>query len=64
VVTKALEQFEKLQRTILQAEGATLPDLEGALDDLLDELEKGQNRKYKRTEFKRYLMIQAQAAVK
>jgi len=56
-VTKALDQFEKLQRKILKSEGSTLPDLESALDDLLDELEEGKNRKYTRAEFKRYLML-------
>jgi hypothetical protein len=56
-VTGALEEFEKLQRRILKAEGTTLPDLEAVLDDLLDELEEGENYKYKRTEFKSYLMI-------
>ncbi len=56
-VTKALEEFEKLQRKILKAEGSTLPDLETVLDALLDELEMGENYKYKRAEFKRYLMI-------
>jgi hypothetical protein len=56
-VTKALEEFEKLQRKILNSEGTTLPDLEAALDALLDELEQAQQRKYKRDEFKRYLII-------
>lgn len=56
-VTRALEEFEKLQRKILKSEGSTLPDLEAVLDDLLDELENGENHKYKRAEFKRYLMI-------
>lgn len=56
-VTEALAEFEKLQRKILHAEGETLPDLESALDELLDELEEGQERKYKRAAFKRYLII-------
>ena len=56
-VTRALEEFERLQRKILKSEGEMLPDLESALDDLLDELEKNQNGKYRRSEFKRYLMI-------
>ena len=56
-VTRALEQFEKLQRRILHDEGSTLPDLEAAVDDLLDELETTDKHQYKRAELKRYLMI-------
>jgi len=57
VVTNALEEFEKLQREILNSEGGTLPDLEIALDELLDELERADKHRYKRQQFKSYLMI-------
>jgi hypothetical protein len=42
---------------LLKAEATELPDLEHAVDDLLDELEKHQDRRYNRDEFKRYLMF-------
>jgi hypothetical protein len=57
MVTKALVEFEKLQRKILHSEGSTLPDLEAALDDLLGELETQEKHKFKRADWKRYLMI-------
>jgi hypothetical protein len=57
MVTAALMEFENIQRKILHSEGATLPDLEDALDALLDELEEGEEAKYNRSELKRYLII-------
>jgi hypothetical protein len=56
-VNAALGEFEAIQKKILKAEGKTLPDLEQTLDELLDELEEGQERKYNRSDFKRYLLI-------
>jgi hypothetical protein len=57
LVTKALDEFEKLQRKVLAAESNTLPDFEEVVDALLDELEAKDGHKYQRNEFKRYLMI-------
>ncbi|HEY1938824.1 MAG TPA: hypothetical protein VGJ33_12885 [Candidatus Angelobacter sp.] len=56
-VTDALKEFEKLQKKILHSETDALPDLEATLDELLDELENGEERKYNRSEFKRYLIM-------
>lgn len=56
-VKSILEEFERLFKTLLKAEPTELPELEDALDSLLDELEKDQQFKYKRSEFKRYLLI-------
>ena len=56
-VTNALEEFETLQRKVLHSEGSTLPDLEAAVDDLLDELETTDGHQYRRAELKRYLII-------
>jgi hypothetical protein len=57
IVTAAIKEFEKLFRIILHAEAQELPDLEEAVDCLLDELEGKYQRPYNRNEFKRYLMI-------
>jgi hypothetical protein len=56
-ITGALREFDQLSKLILRAEATELPDLEDAVDDLLDELEAGHEYHYKRNEFKRYLMI-------
>jgi hypothetical protein len=56
-VDVALAEFEKIFRSILKAERKELPDLEGAVDGLLDELEAGRSERYDRSEFKRYLMV-------
>jgi hypothetical protein len=57
-VTVAAKEFEKLFRMLLKAESAELPELEKALDSLLDELEESDKpRKYYRQEFKRHFMF-------
>jgi hypothetical protein len=53
----ALKEFEELLRFFLKAETDELPDLETALDSLLDDLEKEHGATYKREQFKAYLMI-------
>jgi hypothetical protein len=53
----ALLEFEKLFKFLLSVEAKELPDLEEALDGLLDELEKAHGAPYKREQFKAYLMI-------
>jgi hypothetical protein len=57
LITVALEEFQKLMRSILNAEPKELPELENALDSFLDELEANGSYRYKRDELKRYLMI-------
>jgi len=56
-VAAAIEEFRELLGIILRAEAEELPDIEQALDDLLDELEAKLQARYNRTEFKRYLML-------
>jgi hypothetical protein len=53
----ALLEFEKLFKFLLSVEAKELPDLEEALDGLLDELEKTRGGTYKRAQFKAYLII-------
>jgi hypothetical protein len=53
----ALKEFEELLKLFLKAEADELPDLETALDALLDDLEKEHGAIYKREQFKAYLMI-------
>ncbi len=57
LVTEALKEFEHLFKTLLNAEATELPELEQAVDSLLDELEGDHGHKYNRSEFKRYLII-------
>jgi|SRR6266568_3696077 len=52
-----LGEFERLFKCLLRAEQTELPDLEGALDSLLNDLEDEHQYRYNRREFKRYLMI-------
>jgi hypothetical protein len=60
----ALEEFKKLFSLTLHAEPTLLPDLEEALDDLLDELEsQDPGHKYQRAKFKEYLMIPAHSPI-
>ena len=56
-VTAALEEFQNLMRTILNAEPKELPELETELDKLLDELDSADSYHYSRAGFKKYLMI-------
>lgn len=56
-VQVALDEFEQLFKFLLKAESVELPDVEDALDCLLDELERDHQHRYKRNEFKRYLMV-------
>ena len=56
-VEPALLEFEKLFRFCLGAEAKELPELEAALDSMLDEFEKEHGTKYQRQQFKAYLMI-------
>jgi hypothetical protein len=58
-ITAALREFDQLSKFILKTEPTELPDLEDAVDLLLDELEADPEHRYlyNRTEFKRYLMI-------
>ena len=56
-VEAALLEFEKLFRFFLKAEQTELPELEEALDALLDELEKAHGSTFKREQFKAYMMI-------
>jgi hypothetical protein len=53
----ALKEFAELLKFFLKAEAQELPDLETALDALLDDLEKEHGAIYKREQFKAYLMI-------
>jgi hypothetical protein len=54
-VEAAMVEFEKLFKFFLKAEEKELPDLEEALDDLLDELEKDHGSTFKREQFKAYI---------
>jgi hypothetical protein len=56
-VEAALLEFEKLFKFLLSVEAKELPDLEEALDDLLDELEKAHGGTYKREQLKAYMMV-------
>jgi hypothetical protein len=56
-IREAIEDFQKLFRTILKAEASELPDLPQAVDEFLDELEAEHHSSFNRQEFKRYLMI-------
>jgi hypothetical protein len=56
-VEAALTEFEVLLNFFLNAELKELPDLEGALDALLDDLEKAHDVPYQREQLKAYLMI-------
>jgi len=57
-VTNAVRSFQAIFSKLYHAEPDILPDLEDALDDLLDEIEKSHGKPvYNRTELKRYLMI-------
>lgn len=56
-VNAAIAEFEHLLRIILKAEADELPDLEQAVDELLNELEIRGRPAYKKAEFKRYLML-------
>jgi len=53
----ALKEFANLLEFFLKAEAQELPDLETALDALLNDLEKEHGAIYKREQFKAYLMI-------
>ena len=56
-VTAVVEEFGRLLSLLLNAEPTELPDLEEATEGLLAELEAKQGGRYKRDEFKRYLML-------
>jgi hypothetical protein len=56
-VKAAILEFEKLFKFFLNVEAKELPDLEEALDALLDDLEKMHGGTYKRAQFKAYTMI-------
>ena|ERR1700722_19123093 len=56
-ISRALQAFQGIMRIILTAEPTELPELEAALDELLDELETTSSYRYNRPEFKRYLII-------
>ena len=57
-VDAALKEFEELLKFFLKAEEKELPDLEEALDGLLDDLEKQHgNSTFQPKQFKAYLMI-------
>ena len=56
-VMNALYEFEKLFKFMLSVEASDLPDLEGALDEFLGEMEQKHGTKYKREQFKMYLLI-------
>jgi hypothetical protein len=56
-LASAIDDFQKLLRTILKAEASELPDLKQAVDDFLDELDSENKRKYDRPEFMRYLLL-------
>lgn len=58
-IDRALGAFKRLASQLLKDESGKLPDLEGALDNLLDELEANHARRFNREEFKKYLMIAA-----
>ncbi|HTF26875.1 MAG TPA: hypothetical protein VK937_23655 [Candidatus Limnocylindria bacterium] len=49
-ITAALREFDQLSKLILKAETTELPDLEDAVDNLLDELEAGHEYRYKRVQ--------------
>ena len=53
----ALKEFETLLKFFLKAEAKELPELEAAVDCLLDDLEKTHKTAYQRAQFKAYLMI-------
>jgi hypothetical protein len=58
VVQPALAEFEKVFKFFLSAEGRERqPELEGAVDSLLDDLETIQGGKFQRAQLKAYLMI-------
>lgn len=56
-IDDAVKEFESLFKFFLKAESAELPDLEDALDSLVDELERAHDQPYQREQFKAYLMI-------
>ena len=57
-VDVALKEFEELLRFFLKAEEKELPELDRALDALLDDLEKEHaGSTFQREQFKAYLMI-------
>jgi len=57
-VELAIKEFEQLFKFFLKAEGKELPELEGALDSLLDDLEKEHSgATFQREQFKAYLLI-------
>ena len=56
-VGEALDDFQKLFRTILHAEATELPDFPQAVDEFLDDMEKDVGAPFNRKEFKRYLII-------
>lgn len=56
-VEAAMLEFEKLFKFFLKTEANELPDLEEALDALLDELEIAHLSKFNREQFKAYTMI-------
>jgi hypothetical protein len=56
-VMAAVLEFYKLLKFILSVEATELPDLEEGLDSLLDEMEQKHGDKYKREQYKAYLMI-------
>ena|ERR1700687_3899083 len=56
-VEAAMIEFENLFKFFLNAEETELPEMEKELDSLLDELEKKHGSKFKRAEFKRYVMV-------
>jgi hypothetical protein len=56
-VDAAVAEFEVLLKFFLNAEVDELPDLEGALDTLLDDLEKAHGVLYQRQQLKAYLML-------
>jgi hypothetical protein len=56
-IDAAIKKFQDLLRVLLNAEAKELPDLYQAVDEFLDELEETNQLKYKRADFKRYLML-------
>jgi hypothetical protein len=52
-----LAEFEKLFKAMLAAEASELPDLESAVDSLVDDLEAQSDGRYNRRGFKEYLLI-------
>jgi hypothetical protein len=62
-VDAALAEFEELLKFFLNSELKQLPELESALDTLLDDLEAAHGVAYQRQQIKAYLMIGEQGTV-